>query len=583
MVAFYAGVAQGAAPVDLWVATEPSDQARRLVPLLAEPLSQIGICRDPDGQYYLIGLNPAADRTDADSLSLWTSRDHLHWQELELTGALPRRPHHPEIHWVGSTFWIVYGTGGGGIGLLNSTGGRAQGPYEDLGLLLSSGRDPSLFVEDSGEIYLIYGEKRFARLRPDGGGLAEEPRSFTWRQPKPLEANWRGPFVVKHGDQYLLFRSCLQSRLAVPTEDVYVSASDRLGGPYSEPILALPHAGHLTAWNDERRELWGSFNPGGSDTMAVFTHRAGRVPLVSPMPARWRAHADLILEGGVVAGLRPVLPRIPLRDVCICRGPDGTCYLTGVRPQCRYGGEGIPLWQSNDLKQWRPMPDLWDWDDLDSLDWDPCDLQQVRIRFPRLTYERGARTFLLTMSLQEVGATRLYLYRSASGKPEDPYIPVSYKPISAGRTGQVLADVGDTWYWVTEYGGIGALKRDFTGLAESLQPFRFSQPDQRPGDTLWLHKTREGYALVTSRRSGDLLGDGSYDLWACRADKRMGPYGPWQRVVPHGGGGMAFADKDGRWRVAFSGYDSTAPFRDRLGLVPIQVQYDGTVEPVDRH
>jgi hypothetical protein len=43
---------------------------------------------------------------------------------------------------------------------------------------------------------------------------------------------------------------------------------------------------------------------------------------------------------------------------------------------------------------------------------------------------------------------------------------------------------------------------------------------------------------------------------------------------------MAFADRDGAWRVAFSGYDTTAPFRERLGLVPITVRYDGTVEPV---
>jgi len=572
--------AAAAEPTLHWAVTEPSDQAQPLQPLLPEPLDQAAFCRDPDGQHYLMGLSPASPGNDRDALSLWTSRNQLHWQELEVAGAIPRRLHYPELHWVGSTFWIVYGTAGGGIALLGSTSGRAQGPYEDLGMLLPAGRDPSLFVEESGKIYLVYSGHFFARLRPDGGGLADEPQAFQWQQRPPEGVGWRGPFVMKHRNRYLLFRSRSQVRLGTQTEDVYMAVADRLAGPYGPPVLTVPHAGQMTAWTDVQNKLWGSFNPPAQDTMAVFTQRVGCVPLVSPEPGFWRPRADVILERGVVAGLRPVLPDLALRDVCICSGPDGTYYLTGVGPDCHYDGEGIPLWQSRDLKQWDPMPDLWDWGDLFSLDWAPKDVEQVRVRYPRLTYERGARTFLLTLSLQKGETHRLYLYRSASGKPEDPYIPVSYQPISTGQTGLVLAEVGNTWYWVTETGGVARLKKDFSGLAEPMKKFQFAQPDQRVGDTLWVHKTREGYALVTSRRSDDALGDESYDLWACRSARLLGPYSPWQLVVPHGGGGMAFADRDRIWRVAFSGYDATAPFRDRLGLVPITVHYDGTVEPV---
>ena len=67
-------------------------------------------------------------------------------------------------------------------------------------------------------------------------------------------------------------------------------------------------------------------------------------------------------ENGAVApaGLRKLLDT-PLRDPSICRGPDGTYYLTGTsEPFWGYNNEnGIRVWKSKDLTTWEPLGTVW--------------------------------------------------------------------------------------------------------------------------------------------------------------------------------------------------------------------------------
>ena len=57
-------------------------------------------------------------------------------------------------------------------------------------------------------------------------------------------------------------------------------------------------------------------------------------------------------------GLRKLMDT-PLRDTSICRGPDGTWYLTGtVEPFWAYNEE-IKLWKSKDLVTWEPLGLVW--------------------------------------------------------------------------------------------------------------------------------------------------------------------------------------------------------------------------------
>ena len=63
----------------------------------------------------------------------------------------PRLPEAaPEVHHIGGTFWIAYSMNGHGTGLPRSTAGRAEGPYEDVGLITARDGDAALLEDDDG-------------------------------------------------------------------------------------------------------------------------------------------------------------------------------------------------------------------------------------------------------------------------------------------------------------------------------------------------------------------------------------------------------------------------------------------------
>src|SRR5512136_2765262 len=78
-------------------------------------------------------------------------------------------------------------------------------------------------------------------------------------------------------------------------------------------------------------------------------------PAADPVPAKSAPRDQL-------PGLRKLMDT-PLRDTSICRGPDGTWYLTGtVEPFWAYN-EGIKLWRSKDLANWETLGIVWRYGD----------------------------------------------------------------------------------------------------------------------------------------------------------------------------------------------------------------------------
>ena len=91
----------------------------------------------------------------------------------------------PEIHFHKNTYWITYSMNAQGTGLLKSTTGKPEGPYEDLGRFTGQGTDASLFVDDDGTGYWLVGQGWLAKLKPDWTGLAEHPQLLRWRRSRP--------------------------------------------------------------------------------------------------------------------------------------------------------------------------------------------------------------------------------------------------------------------------------------------------------------------------------------------------------------------------------------------------------------
>ena len=62
----------------------------------------------------------------------------------------------PEIHFIKGGVYLTYALKPCGTGLLKSTSGKPEGPYEDLGLITQAGQDASLFVDDDGSVYWVF-------------------------------------------------------------------------------------------------------------------------------------------------------------------------------------------------------------------------------------------------------------------------------------------------------------------------------------------------------------------------------------------------------------------------------------------
>ncbi len=72
-----------------------------------------------------------------------------------------------------------------------------------------------------------------------------------------------------------MFCSKTFGRMSGAKEDVFVAVAKDIYGPYSQRRLAVPHAGHGTAF----RDLQGQCTLFGADRTAPFRARPGLVPL----------------------------------------------------------------------------------------------------------------------------------------------------------------------------------------------------------------------------------------------------------------------------------------------------------------
>jgi beta-xylosidase len=269
-------------------------------PALDRPLRDPSICRGPDGVYYLTGTvstRAAADGSpdfyENDGVYLWRSGDLQRWQALGCVMAFRDQPYElygplrwlhkmqvppdeqrarrcigavaPEIHAVDGTFWLTISMTRQGTGLMRSTSGKPEGPYEMVDLLTTRGGDPSLFV-DGQQWWWVFESGYLAKLDPAKPGKhTPTGRTQTWAlasqpvlmQPEP-EANGlplvvgeRGAFLVRAGGRYHLIASH-HSHQADGTAawDVYAATADKPDGPFGKRRLLIPGGGQATLFQD---------------------------------------------------------------------------------------------------------------------------------------------------------------------------------------------------------------------------------------------------------------------------------------------------------------------------------------------
>ncbi len=637
----------------------PLNRRYLVQPTLDTPLRDPSICRGPDGVYYLIGTQ-AVERADGTldwekgtAIHLWKSGGLKTWEDAGVIWDLTRagwtpeagnainwaKPpratpgevdslrHHyavtaPEIHYLKGTFWIPFSVSDYGTGLLKSTTGRAEGPYEVWGnvvmgknCITTTGSDPSLFQDDDGSVYWLWSPAWIARMTDDLKGLAEKPRLLQCTpQQEPngtdLLVGRRGPFLFKANGIYHLCAADLMLRLGIQVEDTLVATSKELFGPYSKRVMMIPHGGQTTVFQDAE----GSYHATvcGRDRYAAVRDRAGIVPLEWMKSFRYqfnmpdgvlRAHPQKVYtERGPWHKMLPLFnkPGCKIRDNHMMQGPDGYFYVSGSVYGEPYVGK-MPIFRSRDLKNWEEII-VRTYDDDTHL---PEEMRKFRHRtadgklnlkswnnyymsvtvnyVPKLknyviSYERWFYDY--KGEIPQGAATSGYLI-STTGCGEGPYRRVE---TSTGvNCSKFFEDDDGTFYNTGGCNFLNRLNDDFSRKKKLPNPFPPSGAHQFEDSGCGLVKMHGRYLFftitcATSNFKGMPRSAADYGSAFIQADRPEGPWSEWMPGPRHCAWGFPFRGLDGHWYASPFGEDILGAFHQKVGLVRLKTELrDGIV------
>lgn len=329
---------------------------------------------------------------------------------------------------------------------------------------------------------------------------------------------------------------------------------------------------------------------------------------------------------------------VPLRDPAITRAPDGVYYLTGTLGEPDFdNARQIRLWRSQDLRTWTDLGAVWDQDlhvfgpqaQYPATAWmrpshkDPAraDSPVVHgLKSPELHHIKGGWYICFSINDQGTG-----LLKSSSGRPEGPYAAHAQITLRHGDP-TLFWDRVDEWggsdqvYWLFGGGWIAPLNDELTALTAQPQLLRCGHdtpPEWKKNATIYydhpltigdhgvfLFKNRGRYFLTAAERTNRLNAscDDTFIAWS---KAPLGPYGPRELMVPHGGAVTVFrgprssavpvfyfpqpahflhvrsqhalppeeieaARGDAPLYVSFAGNDERALCRDRAAFLPLE-------------
>jgi beta-xylosidase len=625
--------------------------------LFDHPLRDSAVGRGPDGTYYLTGTSGSkcedgtVDFETNDGIWLWKSQDLKTWEPLGQVWSISRdpqrfgNPHYgnpsggqmswrasqnpgrnvpvrgmisPEIHFVQGKVFIPYSINGYGTGLLVSETGKAEGPYRDIGKITRTGNDPSLFEDQDGKVYWVWGEGWIAQMNEALDGLAEEPRLMSVR-PEVAGGTWPGrigtggAFLfrapapgMEQGEYHLVGTERIGRMGPMPVYDTYIATSTSVYGPYQRRDVMVPHGGQSTVFQGPSGEYFATFN--GMDPWASVRDRPAIVPLVPHATEHgapyWWGGAFIkpwypVTEAGAWSEMEPLVQGRALRDVSILNAPDGYYYLTatdmGERQQPREQ-VGLRVWRSTDRKNWEDQGLLWRCNEdpkiaelltrVRSLD-HGRGLDGLILFDPEMHFLKGNYWLLVAMRTRALWAEpdgmQLLLLRSESGTPAGPYKQHWKGPHTPDLwTPSLLEDTDGKVYIVG--GGVGNRFAPLTDdLSDLAGPIREISPtgNHSVGEGGHLIKVGDHYIFTSAAWHGadpydlglSLRGRlfSTYDLMATSAKSLNGPWSRTWCIAPKCGNSRPFQDKEGQWWTPFFGNHFFGPWQEMPGLFPLEL------------
>ena len=256
--------------------------------------------RDPfivlgtDDFYYLTGTTPMPrdprESTDPyntglgqDSIvgwkmQVWRSRDLIDWELLDSpfdlndgvwATARPKkfaevdrsqwRLWAPELHWLGDR-WAMVHTSPSPVAAANLSltyVAAVKGPWSNpMGDKIGKRHDPSLFKNDDGTWWMVWGATQIAPLKPDFTDFADKPTTIG-PSGETSRMGHEGCLLRKIGDHYVLFGTGWSTtEMRKGSYNLYYATSDKITGPYSERKFAGRFLGHGTPFQDRDGRWW---------------------------------------------------------------------------------------------------------------------------------------------------------------------------------------------------------------------------------------------------------------------------------------------------------------------------------------
>jgi arylsulfatase len=134
---------------------------------------------------------------------------------------------------------------------------KLQGPFtHPMGEKIGHRHDPSLFKDDDGSWWLIWGATEIAKLKKDFSDLDGAPVAIA-PSGEMNKIGHEGCLMRKFGKKYVLFGtgwSTQQSRKG--SYNLYYATADKITGPYSERKFAGRFLGHGTPFQDKEGRWW---------------------------------------------------------------------------------------------------------------------------------------------------------------------------------------------------------------------------------------------------------------------------------------------------------------------------------------
>ncbi|MEO1990720.1 MAG: family 43 glycosylhydrolase [Pirellulales bacterium] len=258
---------------------------------IRDPYITIG----PDNYYYLTGTQPReGDPREAQNpyniglgdesivghqVRLWRSTDLIKWESLgpiftvdqtmkARSGKTPRKRYiwAPEVHWLhDKERWALVHCPKGHSSLALTDGHELKGPWtHPMKGAMGSRHDPSIFTDDDGKRYLLWGNTFVAQLSDDMTHYTSEPVRIDPSNFRPdpdgnpiNHIGHEGATMIKVGGKYVhLGTAWSTDQGRKGSYNLYYCVADSITGPYGPRKFAGRFLGHGTPFIDKEGKWW---------------------------------------------------------------------------------------------------------------------------------------------------------------------------------------------------------------------------------------------------------------------------------------------------------------------------------------